>query len=204
MRHFYNKTMKFCKVATFALVIASGLIFSACDKAENTTAQQSEIQSTTQRSALTLEFMKLMDDETNKNLMLKSLQKAKEANSDLATNPVQSLDDLYSFLDRIITAMPWDILQQEKYPKLYDKIDQSLDYFYFLFDQPLDELEGKGYYYPTLSYHEPFSTFMIKYAKEYGKFLETKESWNDEYYEAVRKDERFGLDKGWYSGFKYL
>ena len=78
--------------------------------------------------------------------------------------------------------MPWSILPNLPYSSLYKQIDQSLDYFYFINDQPLTELENKGYYNNSLQYHEPYRTCWVNFTKEWGMYLSTEESWNDEYY----------------------
>jgi len=76
--------------------------------------------------------------------------------------------------------MPWSILPNvgSEYPGLYDQIDQSLDYFYFITDQQLEELKDMGYYNNSLQYHEPYRSWMIKFTKEWGEYLSTLESWN--------------------------
>ena len=51
---------------------------------------------------------------------------------------------------------------------LYDKIDQSVDYFYFILDMSLDELKDRGLYYPTLQYIEPFASWLPKYQSDKG------------------------------------
>ncbi|MER2027147.1 MAG: phosphatidylserine decarboxylase, partial [Lachnospiraceae bacterium] len=84
-------------------------------------------------------------------------------------------------------------------PSLYARIDQSLNYFYYLLDQPLPELAGKGYYYPCLEYHEPIASWVKGYCKDWGEFLSTPESWNDEYYATVLADEDFHMNEGWYA-----
>ncbi len=61
-----------------------------------------------------------------------------------------------------------------------------------------DELKGKGYYYPTLQYHEPISTWLRNYSNEWGEFLSTEESWNDEYYETVKNDSQMNMKPEWY------
>ena len=95
--------------------------------------------------------------------------------------------------------MPWNILDDQDVSNLYRCIDQSLDYFYYLLDQPLPELAGKGLYYPCLEYYEPIASWCKRYASDWGAFLSTEESWNDEYYELVCADKSFGMDKGWYA-----
>jgi hypothetical protein len=59
-------------------------------------------------------------------LVVKSIAKAAEINPDRVTNPAQSLDELYSFLDYTVTCMPWNILQEEKYDSFATKCDQSI------------------------------------------------------------------------------
>ncbi len=68
----------------------------------------------------------------------------------------------------------------------------------FINDQPLDELNGKGYYRNTIQYHEPYRTWLVHFVKDWGIFLSTRDSWNDDYYRKALEDERFGLGKGWY------
>ncbi len=89
-------------------------------------------------------------------------------------------------------------LRNLPYPKLYDQIDQSLDYFYYINDQPFAALKNKGYYNNSLQYHEPYRTWMINFTKEWGIYLSRDGSWGNEYYQVALADERFGLQKGWY------
>lgn len=131
-------------------------------------------------------------------MLIKSIEKAKIENPDRTTNPAQTLEEYYAFVDWAAKTMPWSILPDLPYPKLYEQIDQSLDYFYFINDQRLDELEGKGYYRSSLQYHEPYRTWLINFTKEWGMYLSTEDSWNEKYYRKALADERFGLGKGWY------
>ena len=96
-------------------------------------------------------------------LMEQSIAAAAKINPDPATNPVRSVDELYDFIDWAVTCMPWNVLTDASYPTLYGHIDQGVCYFWFLIDQPLPALEGKGYYYPTLQYHEPIATWCKEY-----------------------------------------
>jgi len=138
-----------------------------------------------------------------KRMLIQSIEQAKQINPDRQTNPVQSLEEYYDFIDWSTTAMPFNILPSaEHYPKLYESIDQSLDYFYFLIDQPLDRLKGKGYYYNSLQYVEPYRSWMINFTKHWGEYLSTKDSWNEECYNKTCADERFGMNNGWYESPK--
>lgn len=148
---------------------------------------------------ITKDFINMLEEDPElKALMEKSIRQAAVTNRDRKTNPVRSLEDYYDFLDWSATCMPWNILDGQDTSNLYGSIDQSLDYFYFLLDQPLPELAGKGYYYPCLEYHEPVASWCKEYAKSWGEFLSTEESWNDEYYELACADKAFGMDTGWY------
>lgn len=154
----------------------------------------------TGRQQITEDFMMILEENPElETLMKKSIDLAALHNPDPNTNPVQSLEDYYDFLDWSATCMPWNILDDQDVSNLYRCIDQSLDYFYYLLDQPLPELAGKGLYYPCLEYYEPIASWCKRYALDWGAFLSTEESWNDEYYELVCADKSFGMDKGWYA-----
>ena len=96
---------------------------------------------------LTQEFIEMIEeDKTLKKLLIKNLQLAKLHNPDKITNPAQSLDELYVFLDWSVKCMPWECLRNLPYSSLYSKMDQATGYFWYIFDQPLDELKDKGYH----------------------------------------------------------
>lgn len=151
------------------------------------------------KSDLTKSFISMMEkDPALKSMMVKSIEKAKAINPSLDTNPGQSLEQYYDFIEWSATCMPWDVIKQPAGRTIYNRLDQGLCYAYFVFDQPLDELKDKGYYYPSLQYHEPIRTWLINYAKAWGLYLSTLESWNDDYYKAVCECPNFNMDKGWY------
>lgn len=152
------------------------------------------------RSEASLAMMEYLEaDPELMALMEKSIARAAEVNPDLNTNPVRSLEDLYDFLDWATVCMPWNVLTDVSYPTLYESIDQSIDYIWFLLDQPLEELEDKGYYYPVLEYHEPIATWLRDYSVEWGAFLSSEESWNDIYYQRVKNDPSMNMQHGWYA-----
>jgi phosphatidylserine decarboxylase len=147
----------------------------------------------------TQELMALVEDNSALKIMLiDSIQKAKEINPDRNTNPVQNLQEYYEFVSWAETAMPWALLKKSEYPEIFDNIFQSIVYFYFLIDQPLPVLEGKGLVNNSLQYAEPFASWLITFNKSWGAFLNTTDSWNDTYYEMALNDPAFGLQKGWY------
>lgn len=157
-------------------------------------------QSKLPRSASSLAMEKYLSaDPALMALMEKSIKKARAINPDPETNPVGSVAELYDFLDWADVCMPWNVLSKGKQPALYDRIDQSVDYFWFVIDQPLEELEGRGYYYPTLQYHEPIATWCREYSDNWGKFLSTEASWNDEFYQNIKNDPSMNMQYGWYA-----
>ncbi len=194
------------KFLALLLVAAMSVSMSSCAaKAATTTDVENEngnLENTAPKSELSKASKELKgyldSDPKLMAMMEKSIQKAKEINPDEDTNPVDNVDELYDLIDWNVKAMPWNVLTNVKYPSVFESIDQSIDYLWFLLDQPLDELKGKGYYYPTLQYHEPISTWLRNYSDEWGEFLSTEESWNGEYYEAVKNDSQMNMKPEWY------
>lgn len=132
-------------------------------------------------------------------LLRRSLAKAAAINPDPTTNPAQDLESYLSYLDWAAKALPWQISPwTEGYSTLYDQIDQGLAYFYFMLDQPLEELEGITSYNNTLQYLEPISTWLLEFTRRYGQFLDTPDSWCDDYAARVRADPAFRVDRGDY------
>ena len=152
------------------------------------------------RSEAALTMMNYLESDPELMAMMeKSIAAAAAINPDPSTNPVQSVDQLYDFIDWAVTCMPWNVLTDASYPALYDHIDQGVCYFWFLVDQPLPELEGKGYYYPSLQYHEPIAGWCRQYSDEWGAFLSTEDSWNDLYYQRIKNDPTMNMQYGWYA-----
>jgi len=147
----------------------------------------------------TLELIDIVESNQNiRSLLIKSIDQAKMVNPDKNTNPAQTLEEYYEFVTWAETCMPWNILPGTPYPLLYDKIDQSLDYFYFINDQPLAELEGENLYHNSLQYVKPYTDWLVSFNKAWGLYLDTPESWKDEYYQMFLADDRFGLSYDWY------
>ena len=152
------------------------------------------------RAEATLSMMNYLESDPELMAMMeKSIAAAAEINPDRATNPVQSVEELYDYIDWAVTCMPWNVLTDEEYPSLYGHIDQGVCYFWFLVDQPLPELEGKGYYYPSLQYHEPIASWCKEYSDDWGAFLSTEDSWNDIYYQRIKNDPTMNMQYGWYA-----
>ena len=64
---------------------------------------------------ITEEFISFLDNDENlKKLVEKNLALAKENNPDKTTNPAQTLNELYEYLDWSVKCMPWKVLKNKK------------------------------------------------------------------------------------------
>lgn len=140
----------------------------------------------------------LDNDPKLKQLVQESIALAWVKNPDVITNPVHNLDDLYDFIDYSLTCMPWNITKDKRFDDFATKCDQSILYIYYLFDQPLYELKDAGLFYPSVEYLEPIYSWLKYYNNSWRAFLDTEESWKQEYYEMLLNDPTWNLDKGWY------
>ena len=147
----------------------------------------------------TMELITMLDNDPElKSMLQSSLEKAKEINPDRNTNPAQNLEEYYQLISWAETTMPWAIVKKEEYPEIFDHIFQGFCAFYFLIDQPLPELEGKGLVNNSLQYYEPFAKWLTTFNRSWGSYLDTEDSWNEEYYQMALNDPNFGLQHGWY------
>jgi len=179
--------MKYYRNLLLTLFIVVGLI--ACDSG------QKDIK----YGKATQELITLLENDPDlKSLLISSISKAKDINPDRNTNPAQTLEEYYEFITWTETTMPWAIVKKDDYPEIFDNIFQGLCAFYFLIDQPLPELEGLGLVNNSLQYYEPFANWMVTFSKSWGSFLDTENSWNEEYYQMALNDPNFGLQNGWY------
>lgn len=133
-----------------------------------------------------------------KGLLVHSIERARQVNPDPKTNPVQSLGQYYEFISWAERAMPGNLLESKPDATLYQRLDQSLGYLYFICDQPLEELAGKGYFNNSLQYVEPFASWSRTFVRSWGAFLDSPQSWNVEYLRLASADPIFGLNRGWY------
>lgn len=141
-------------------------------------------------AALELKRLVAADPEV-KRLLIASIEKAKQVNPDLNTNPAQTLEQYFDFVSWAEHAIPSRLIVAKADATLYQRIDQSLSYLYFVCDQPLNELEGKGYLYNSLQYVEPYNSWLKTFVRSWGRFLDTPESWNDDTLRMAQADESF-------------
>lgn len=116
-------------------------------------------------------------------------------NPDPVTNPVRSLEDLYAWLDRFVSVMPWEGIEfrnKEQGTKtvtlkergLFRRIDQSIGYQYYLFGD--------------LQYEPEIADWLKQYNTAWAEHLNSRESWNNEYFELLKSDPLFELNTGKY------
>ena len=131
-------------------------------------------------------------------LLIEAIARGKEINPDTSTNPVNNIEDFYQLVSWTETAMPWELMRHMEHATLYNRIDQSLAYLFFITDIPLPELKGRGYFNNSLQYEEPFCSWLTSFDKGWGTFLDSKMSWNPDYYNLALSEEKFGLQNDWY------
>lgn len=133
-----------------------------------------------------------------KMLLVKAIEKGKAINPDKESNPVQSLEDYYRFMEYSQKAMPWDIIFCPGQPSVFGRMYQALCYCYFINCMPLEELEGRNLFTASVQYVEPYRSWLIDYCKTWGRFLSSPDSWNKEYEEMMMQQEELGMTNGWY------
>ncbi len=173
-----------------SIILILGLLVSCVDRKQE---KQKEYGPSTRALLQIVE-----NDPEVKSMLVSSIEKAREINPDTTTNPAQNLEEYFDFVSYCETAMPWALVKKPNYPRLFDNIFQSLACFYFLLDQPLPELEGKGYINNSLQYAEPIASWLVTFTKSWGKYLDSRNSWNNGYYQMALNDPAFGLQEGWY------
>ena len=162
-------------------------------------AQPPGVSTAAERPKVSASFKAVMNQNPDIRVLVeKSIARASIINPDRKTNPVQSLHELYDFLDYTVTCMPWNIMPEERYDNFATKCDQSILYVYWLLDQPLEELEDKDPFYPSVEYLEPIYTWLTEYNNTWRDFLDSKASWKQAYLDMLLRDPSWNLDKGWY------
>lgn len=180
-----NKTIK----GLYILLLVAGL----------TSCQEENAETGKAHGPACKELIRIVEsDRQIKALLEKSIVQAKEQNPDKLTNPAQTLEEYYDFIDWATTAMPWGVISQPEGTDLFTRIDQSLNYLFFINDQPLEELEGKGLYNNSLQYYSPYREWLGTFAESWGQYLDSEDSWNETYYQTAYAQPVFGLSKGWY------
>ena len=188
------------KLSVLLLLTGIGVILTSCSEDDGYQPSPAPI---TPHTKPVQELIRICDESTEvRQLLQHSISQAAAVNPDRNYNPAQTLDEFFNFIDRNVRCLPWDVMihpSPTAYGKsLYGRTDQGIGYFWFVVDQPLDELKNRGYFYPTVEYVEPFASWLSTYCQSWGDWLSTEESWNDSYYEMVKNDSDWGMPQGWY------
>ena len=181
-----------------SLMICGTTVLTSCTSDMKDNSSQPEQPEKTY-SASTCELIALVNSNAQlKSLLEKAIAKGVEINPDRETNPVQTLSEYYDFVEWAAHAMPWTVINQPEGTDIFTRIDQSLNFFFFINDIPLDELNGQSLYNNSLQYFEPYRSWLKTFAKAWGAYLDSEDSWNQAYYDIVVKEDTFGISKGWY------
>ncbi|HEX5154655.1 MAG TPA: phosphatidylserine decarboxylase [Parafilimonas sp.] len=184
-----NRIIRLLNLLYVAFVVTS---FSSC-------GSNNHAETITSYGEATKELIDMVNKDPDlKSMLTASIEKAKEINPDTTTNPVQSLDDYYAYASKAEESVPWILIKDEQHPSTFNNIVMAFCSFYFPIDQPIPQLEGKGYFNNSPEYVEPFASWLTKFNKSWAKYLDSDKSWNEDYYQAVLKDSAFGLQNGWY------
>ena len=105
------------------------------------------------------------------------------------------MTEYYDFIDKASELLPQEILRAPSH-SVRDQMLRGICYSYFLVDQPMNDLEGKGFFKNVIQYYPPFSSWLHSFANAWGMFLDTPASWNKEVYQEIYNDPGFGLQKG--------
>lgn len=150
-------------------------------------------------SETTKELIQIVENDSNIRILLEeAIEKGKKINPDKKTNPVQSLEEYYEFINYTQTAMPWKVISCPGQPSVFGHMYQALCYCYFINCMPLESLEGKNFFTNSVQYVEPYNSWLVKYCKSWGDYLSSPESWNKEYETLMMQQEELGMTKGWY------
>lgn len=149
------------------------------------------------------ELVDLMNSKPEiKKMLIESIAIAQKKVPNKKYNPVQSLDEFLEYADVYAHSLPGEMPPGNLFSKpgsvTRESVHQNLMYFYFLINQPLDDLKKSGYYKNTLQYYPPFTNWLLKLSSAKGSFLSSQDSWNDKTYNKYREDKSFNLYKGWY------
>jgi hypothetical protein len=108
-----------------AILICGASAFTACSSNDNPVV--APVAPVVQHEAWTQELIDALNQNPEaKGLLVKAIDIAKSINSNHDTNPAQTLDEYYDYLDWSAKCLPWSIIPQPVGRTLYDKIDYGL------------------------------------------------------------------------------
>lgn len=78
-------------------------------------------------SETTMELIQMVEENSElKSLLTEAIEKGKSINPDKKTNPVQSLEEYYDFVDYSQKVMPWDVILCPGQPTIFGRMYQAL------------------------------------------------------------------------------
>jgi len=133
-----------------------------------------------------------------KQLLVASIEHAHRVNPDPVTNPVQTLEQYFNLIAFTERAQPGRMVVPTPASTLYQRLDQGLCFLFFVSDQPLPQLGGRGYFHNSLQYYPPYNDWLRTFVRSWGKALDSPDSWDAQSLAIAQADPVFGLQKGWY------
>ena len=124
--------------------------------------------------------LEIVENRELRELLEKELQRAAIENPHLETNPVRTIENWCTYVERFAHCMPWQAMDIGEDHSFFRRIDQNIGYFYFLLGD--------------LQYEPRVAQWLREYNTAWGEWLSGSESWNDSYYNLARTDARFELD----------
>ena len=133
-----------------------------------------------------------------KQLLVASIDRAHQVNPDPVTNPVQTLDQYFNLIAFTERAQPGRMVVPTAASTLYQRLDQGLSFLFFVSDQPLPKLSGRGYFNNSIQYYPPYNEWLRTFVRSWGKALDSPDSWDAQSLAIAQADPVFGLQNGWY------
>ena len=87
----------------------------------------------------------------------------------LFTNPVQTLDQYFNLIAFNERAQPGRMVIPTAASTLYQRLDQGLGFLFFVSDQPLPKLSGRGYFNNSIQYYPPYNAWLKTFVRSWGK-----------------------------------
>ena len=111
-------------------------------------------------------------------------------------NKVKNIKEYILFINNYVLHTPDQLTNSDTVSK-QDMLD-GICYFYFLIDQPLDDLKNLGLFKNSIQYYPIFQEWLLQYVVVIGEYLDTDKSWNNQYYNKIVQSGEFNMNSGWY------
>jgi phosphatidylserine decarboxylase len=111
-------------------------------------------------------------------------------------NKVKNINEYILFINNYVLHTPDQLTNSDTVSK-QDMLD-GICYFYFLIDQPLEDLKNSGLFKNSIQYYPIFQEWLLQYVVTIGEYLDTDKSWNNQYYNKIVQSGEFNMNSGWY------